>query len=239
MCLFYKTVSKKINSISLKATSNDCLNDVITTTVIAIGLVIGRLFSINLDGYLGIGVCVYILISGIFLIKETINQLIGGTPDTQLIEKVLNEINKEEKILGVHDVLYHGYGLGQVYISLHAEIDSSFSLVSAHDLVDSLERKIKKIYGVELVVHIDPVLLNDELMDRIKNILANILNNISRELHYHELKIINRKKRTNICFDLQVPYDFKLNNKEIYDMINKELRKENDNYRASITFEKY
>lgn len=239
MSFFYKRTGKKIDSLSLKASSKDSLNDVIATFVIVIGLLVGKLFNINIDGYLGVAVCSYILISGIFIIKETINQLIGGTPDKEIINKVLEEISKEEQVIGVHDVLYHSYGLGEVYISLHAEMDSSLTLITAHDIVDNLEKMIKKMYNVELVVHIDPILLNDELLSEVSYKLKNIIRKLSDKLSYHELKIINKKKRTNICFDLQVPYNFEMNNKEIYDYINKELRLINDDYRASINFDKY
>lgn len=239
MSFFYKKTSKKIDSLSLKASSKDSLNDVIATSVIVVGLFIGKLFNINIDGYLGIVVCAYILISGVFIIKETINQLIGGTPDKEIINKVVEEISKEEQVIGVHDVLYHSYGLGEVYISLHAEMDSSLTLIAAHDIVDNLEKMIKKMYNVELVIHVDPVLLNDELLSEVSYKLKNIIKKISDKLSYHELKIINKKKRTTICFDLLVPYNFEMNNKEIYDLVNKELRLINDDYRASINFDKY
>ena len=239
MSFFYKKTSKKIDSLSLKASSKDSLNDVIATSVIVVGLFIGKLFNINIDGYLGIVVCAYILISGVFIIKETINQLIGGTPDKEIINKVVEEISKEEQVIGVHDVLYHSYGLGEVYISLHAEMDSSLTLIAAHDIVDNLEKMIKKTYNVELVIHVDPILLNDELLSEVSYKLKNIIKKISDKLSYHELKIINKKKRTTICFDLLVPYNFEMNNKEIYDLVNKELRLINDDYRASISFDKY
>lgn len=239
MSFFYKKTSKKIDSLSLKASSKDSLNDVIATSVIVVGLFIGKLFNINIDGYLGIVVCAYILISGVFIIKETINQLIGGTPDKEIINKVVEEISKEEQVIGVHDVLYHSYGLGEVYISLHAEMDSSLTLIAAHDIVDNLEKMIKKTYNVELVIHVDPILLNDELLSEVSYKLKNIIKKISDKLSYHELKIINKKKRTTICFDLLVPYNFEMNNKEIYDLVNKELRLINDDYRASINFDKY
>ena len=118
-------------------------------------------------------------------------------------------------------------------------MDSSLSLIAAHDIVDNLEKSINKLYNVDLVIHIDPILLNDELLSEIGYKLKNIIKGLSDKLSYHELKIINKKKRTNICFDLQVPYNFKMNNKEIYDYINKELRLINDDYRASINFDKY
>lgn len=239
MGLFYRKTAKRINSLTLKASYKDSINDVLATSVVIGGLLFGKLFGLNLDGYLGMLVSVYILISGVSIIKETINNLIGGTPDKELIDNVINEINKEENILGVHDVLYHSYGLGKVYMSLHAEMDSTFSLIKAHDLIDGLEKKLNKMYNIELVIHIDPVLLNDELLQRINSKLKAIIKNISDKLSYHELKIVNKKKQTNICFDLQVPYDFEISNKEIYDNINKELKLIDENYRASITFDKY
>jgi divalent metal cation (Fe/Co/Zn/Cd) transporter len=199
---------------------------------------VGSVFNINIDGYLGVGMCLYIILSGISIIKDTINKLIGGTPDKDLIKKVLYELNKDDDIIGVHDVLYHCYGLGEVYMTVHAEMDSAFSLLLAHDIVDKLEKKIQKMYNVELVVHVDPVLLNDELLSSVGYKLKKIIDSISPELKYHELKIVNKKRNVNICFDLQVPYKFHLGNKEIYDLINKELRMIDDNYRASITFER-
>ncbi len=239
MAVFYKVTSKRINSLSLRASSKDSFNDVVATSVVIVGLFVSKVFNFNIDGYLGIIVSFYILISAISIIKETINNLIGGTPDKDLINRVLEELNKDEQVLGVHDVLYHNYGVGKVYMSLHAEMDSTLTLIKAHDLIDSLEKKIKKIYNVDLVIHIDPILLNDELLSEINIKLNKIIKSISDEISYHELKIINKKKKVNICFDLQVPYNFNLSNKELYDNINKELRLINDDYRASITFDKF
>jgi len=238
MGLFYKKTSKKINSLSLKASSKDSINDVITTSIIVIGLFIGKLININVDGYLGVLVCIYIIISAISLIKETINKLIGGTPDTELIENIKKDIIKNEKILDIHDVLYHYYGAGEIYVSLHAEVDSSMSLIEAHNVVDELEKRIKKDYNVELVIHIDPILLNDELLTHIHDELKPIIKNIDKVLSFHELKVKNKKDKIIIYFDLDVPYGFELSNEELYNLINKKLKEININYRASITFDK-
>lgn len=236
--LFYKKTSQKINSLSLKASSKDAFNDVVTTSIIVLGLLIGKLFNVNVDGYLGLAVCLYIVVGGINLIRETIDKLIGGTPDNELIEKIQDDILKEEKILGVHDILFHYYGYKQVYMSLHAEVDSALSLISAHDLIDGIEKKIKKNYGVDLVIHIDPILLNDELLLKVTEELNRIIKNIDDRLSFHELKIINKKGKNIISFDLSIPYDFTLSNEELYEEINKNLKNIDDNYRASITFDK-
>ena len=238
MGLFYNKTSKIINSISLKASAKDSFNDVITTSFIILGLFIGKIFDFNIDGYLGLAVSIYILISGISLIKETIDKLIGGTPDKELIDKIIKEVLKDEKILDVHDTLFHYYGNGEVYMSLHAEMDSSLSLVDAHSVVDSMEKKIRKMFNVELVIHIDPILLNDALLTEIHDKVKVIIKGIDSNLKFHELKIHDKKNRTCICFDLQVPFDFRYSNEELYNLINKELKKINPNYRASITFDK-
>lgn len=238
MGLFYRKTGKKISSLSLKASSKDSINDVISTSIIILGLIIGKLCDVNLDGYLGILISIYIIIGGIGLIKETIDKLIGGTPDIELIEKIKKDLLKEEQILDVHDVLYHYYGGGKIYVSLHAEIDSSTSLIEAHNIVDKLEKGIKKDYGVELVIHIDPILLNDELLTDIHSKLKPIIKSIDKILSFHELKVKNKKDKIIICFDLQVPFDFKLSNEELYNLINKKLKEINSSYRASITFDK-
>lgn len=238
MGLFYKKTSKKINSLSLKAASKDSINDVVATSIIIIGLLISKYTSLNIDGYLGLLVCVYIIIGGIGLIKETIDKLIGGTPDSELIKKIKKIILNEEKILDVHDVLYHYYGGGKIYVSLHAEVDSSMSLVEAHEIIDNLEKIIKKECGVELVVHIDPIHLNDEVQSDIYQKIKPIIKGIDKVLSFHELKIKNKNGKIIICFDLQVPFEFELSNEELYSLINKKLKEIDERYRASITFDK-
>lgn len=237
MAIFYNKTSKKINSLTLKASSKDSLNDVIATFIVIVGLLIGELFNINLDGYLGLAVCLYILFSAILLIKETIDKLIGGTPNIELIEKIKKEILDNNKILGIHDVLYHYYGLNKIYMSLDAEVDSSMSLIDAHDLVDSIEENIKSKYGVELIIHVDPILLDDIEFNKIKRVLNEIICKISNKLSFHDLKIINKKSKSVINFDLLVPFDFELENEEIYNLIVKEIKSFDDNYKVSITFD--
>lgn len=236
--VFYSKTGKKINSLSLKASSRDSFNDVVTTSLIVVGLIVGKIFGVNIDGYLGMAICLYIIVGGVNLIKETIDKLIGGSPDIELIEKIKNEVLKENNILGVHDILFHYYGYRQVYMSLHAEVDSSLSLIVAHDLVDGIEKKIKKMYEVDLVVHIDPVLLNDQLLIKINDELNIIIKNINQILSFHELKIINKKGKKIICFDLSIPYDFELSNGELYKEINSKLKEIDEKYRASINFDK-
>ncbi len=238
IAIFYYKTSKKINSLSLKASFKDSINDVITTLIIVIGLLIGKIFNFNIDGYLGLLVCIYIVVGGINLVKETVDKLIGGTPDKELINQVKIEVLKDKNILGIHDILYHYYGGREVYMSLHAEIDSSLSLVEAHEIIDKLEKNIKKMYQVELVIHIDPIPLNDELLNDINLKLTMIIENIDKNLNFHELKITNKKNKIIISFDLEVPYDYKLSNEEIYLLINSELNKIDSNYRASINFDK-
>lgn len=237
--IFYRNISKKIKSLSLKASSKDSINDVVATFVIIIGLLIGNLFGVNIDGYLGLLVCIYIIIGGINLIKETINKLIGGTPDSDLVEKIKKELMEDTDILDIHDVLYHYYGGREIYVSLHAEMDSSLSLINAHNVVDNLEKRIKKEYGVELVIHIDPILLNDELLTDIHDKLKPIIKGINKVLSFHELKVKNKNDKIIISFDLQVPYDFELSNEELYNLINKKLKEIDLRYRASINFDKH
>lgn len=239
MAIFYYKTSKKINSLSLKASCRDSFNDVITTFIIVIGLVIGKVFHFNIDGYLGVIVCIYIVISGIGLLKETIDKLIGGTFDNELIEKVKSNILNNYNVLGIHDVLYHNYGLKEVYISMHVEVDSKLTLIEAHELADTIEKNINKAFNVHLLLHIDPVLLEDELLNNLNIELNKIILKIDELLSFHELKVIEKNEIIIISFDLVVPFNFKMKNQEIYKIINSELRQINKNYRASITFDKH
>jgi len=235
--IFYKKASKKINSLTLKASSKDSFNDVFATSIIIVGVLLEMLFNINIDGYLGVIVCLYILFSGIQLMKETINKLIGGTPDLQLIDKIEKEILNKKEILGVHDTRYHYYGLNKIYMSIDVEVDSSMSLVEAHNLVDYIEVHIKEKYNVDIVIHVDPILLNDERLNKVKEVLKSIIDKINDKLTFHDLKIIDKKNKSIIYFDLLVPFDFELENEEIYNLIIKEIKTFDERYKVSITFD--
>lgn len=231
MTILYKNTYKKINSISLKAAYKDSLNDILTTFIIVLGLYVGKFLNFNLDAYLGIALSIYIFISGINLVKESIEKLMNDTLSNELIETIINIIQENEHVITIHDVLSHKYGEGKGFMSVHVEMDASYSLMKAHNIIDSLERKIKKQYGIELLIHIDPVDLNDDELAKVKNIVDVAIKEIDDAMSAHDIRLFESENR--IYFDLEMPYEYNSRNKELVDLVKNEISRK-IKYKVSI-----
>lgn len=214
--LFYKQIGKKINSVALEATAADSINDVVSTSVILIGSLIIYFFPnipFSLDGVLGILVAIFILISGIKMVKETVDPLIGVTPDHEYIQNILNDIKKYKVVLGVHDVRCHMYGPTKSFMTLHVEVDSSKDLLLIHDEIDNIEREIGNKYQLELTIHMDPIDINDKYSLELKAKLTILMDELN--LHFHDFRIVKGDSHTNVLFDVVVPFKYKLTEEEI------------------------
>lgn len=231
IAVLYKNSSKAINSIALYASYKDSINDIITTFIIAIGLYSSSFWHIDLDGYLGILLSIFITISGIKLIKDASDKLIGESLENDKIKSISDKLMLNKNILGLHDILTHQYGVGKVFMSVHVEMDAGLSLLEAHEIIDLLERQVKDDYGVELLVHIDPIDLNDEELKKMKKMINNILNDIDTNLSSHDIRISYSNLR--LYFDLVMPYTYQSRSKELVDIVINEI-KMHCKYKVSI-----
>ena len=179
----YRKIAIKIDSVALKASSQDSFNDVISTSAVLIGLILSHfVFHFNLDGYLGVAVALFILYSGINLVKDTIDPLIGITPDKELIQKISNDILNYEGVLGIHDLLCHMYGKTRCFISLHVEVSSKEDIIKSHDLIDNIEKEIKEKYNVEITIHLDPNEIDKEELNIAWKELDVIISSIDKRI---------------------------------------------------------
>jgi len=232
MAVLYRDSSKTINSLSLKASYKDSLNDIITTLIVVIGLYLSMYLNFDLDGYLGIGLSIFIAISAIKLIKESIDKLLGESLKDEVLNEIVKFIEKDKDIISLHDVLTHQYGEGKVFMSLHVEMDASYSLLQAHDIVDRLERKVKNNYNVELLIHVDPIDFNNEELKRVKLLVTSILNQVDSNLSSYDLRIVKGKEK-RLYFDLVMPYSYEVKSKELVDIVIEEISRTSD-YKTSI-----
>lgn len=232
IAIIYRNSGKLINSLPLIASYKDSLNDILTNIIIVVGLYVSKYIGVDLDGYLGIGLSIFIVVSVAKLIKEAINKLLGESLKKEVLEEILQEILKDKDIYEVHDVLTHQYGEGKVYMSVHVEMDASYSLLQAHDIVDRIERKIKSKYEVELTIHIDPIDLTNEELIKIKGIVNNILYQMDENLSSHDIRITGGKNK-RLYFDLEMPYSYHDKSKEILDIVILEITRK-CNYKPSI-----
>ncbi len=238
MFIYYKKVAKKINSDLLNATAIDCLSDSISTTAVLISVVIGKLFSINLDAYISIVVSILIAWSGIKIIKECSSKLIGQAPDESLIQNIKKRILKHEQVLGVHDLNVYSFGPNKFYASVHIEIDAETDVLTSHELIDEIEREFALETNILLTGHHDPIVTNDEEVNQMREIVKDIVDKIDKSFSMHDFRMVKGVNFTNIIFDVAIPLDCKKSEHEITNEIKQQIAEVDSKYRPVITLEK-
>lgn len=235
---FNVAVGKKINSIALMATAADSRNDVISTSAVFISVLVSRAAGINIDGYMGCLVALFIIWSGIQLVRETSSPLLGEAPDHETVEAIMDIIRREPGILGVHDLMVHNYGPGKVFASVHIEVDADGDLMKSHDMIDNIERIVKETLKIQFVIHMDPVKTDDPLIHKMHGIIADALAPLEGVESFHDFRIVPGPTHTNIIFDVVLSPGCKLSEKDITSVAETAARKENPNYFVVITYDK-
>jgi len=201
---FNKFIGVKINSSALQASSLDALGDVITSSTVALSLLLSNWITFPIDGYIGVLVSLFILYSGFNLIKETINPLLGEAPDPELVEEVKMEVLKYDIITGVHDLVIHNYGPGRRMASLHAEVPYNLSIMKIHDVIDNAEKEISQKLNIFLVIHMDPVNTDDDEIKKAKEEVSDILQNFPEVKSYHDFRIVGEGEDKSLLFDVVI-----------------------------------
>lgn len=199
---FNKTLGNKINSSALKAAGTDALGDVFTSTTVVISFLVSKFTTIPIDGYIGILVALVIVYSGFSLIKETISPLLGEAPDPELVDEINNMVLSYDHITGVHDLVIHNYGPGRIMASIHAEIPADINIMTIHNVIDHAEREISEKLGVYLVIHMDPICVDDEEIISTRNYVESILKSFDIVQSYHDFRVIGDENHKNIIFDV-------------------------------------
>ncbi len=223
MFFYYRSVSRKIGSGSLKAAGADSLNDCISTIAILVCTVITYFTGVELDGYVGIAVALFIVFNGIKLIKETMSPLLGEKPSPSLVKKISEEICAYDGVKGIHDLIVHNYGPGRYFASVHVEVDARTDVLKSHELADTIEREFLE-KGINLVIHMDPVIVDDERVNALKQIAVDALKSIDESLTLHDFRVVWGENRKNLIFDVVVPYGFRLTDKELISSIDEKIK---------------
>lgn len=237
MYRFYVFFGKYIKSSTLKATAADSRNDAIATSVVLLGALASRFLNWNIDGYVGLAVGLFILYSGINIVKETVSPLLGKKADKQLVEDIQNAILSDENILGIHDLLVHDYGPGKCYASVHAEFNAKENLLFCHEIIDSIESYVLETLNVNLVIHIDPVMIDDCEWKEIKEYIIEIINKIDPNLSMHDFHLVKCVPQPKLIFDLAVPYRMRDKRNEIKQKIDEIMLIDGKHYSTVIRFD--
>lgn len=204
---FNKYLSKEISSGTLNASSFDSFADVITTSCVASSLIISKYTDIPIDGYIGLLVSIFVLYEGYSLIKETISPLLGEAPEPELVKSIVNAVMSYENIIGAHDLIIHSYGSGKYMATIHAEVPSSIPVMDAHEIIDKAEREISEKFDIILVIHMDPINIDDNEINRTRIKIEEILKNFPEVRTIHDFRIVGKEPNKNILFDIVVSRD--------------------------------
>lgn len=228
MAFFNKNLGKELNSTALEATAQDSRNDAISTSAVLVSSVISKFTGFDLDGYMGTVVAVFILISGIMLVKETIGPLLGQAPSKEVYDNIKNKILTYENVLGVHDLMVHSYGPGCYFASAHVEMDAAIDVLICHDTTDKIERDMLKEDNVHLVVHLDPTVLDSEETNELKAFTAGIINEFDPEITFHDFRVVYGNNHKNVLFDVVVPPAYKYSDDELAELLAKAIHEKAD-----------
>ncbi len=200
----YFSYGKRISSQQLRALGKDALNDCISTSLVIVGILISYFTGFDVDCFFTLFVAVLVTISGIGIIKEAANSLVGEKPSQELIDSLVALLLKHKGVLGIHDLELHTYGK-VIFGVIHVEVDAKEDVMLSHELCDQLEKEVDSLLHIHLTVHMDPVMVNDPDTDKYKALLEEFISKTNKDIHYHDFRIISGKENVNLVFDMILP----------------------------------
>ena len=239
MSFYNRAVGKKIDSPSMKATSIDSLSDAVSTLVVLGSMLISQFSGVNIDGFAGLAVAIFILFAGYNALKDTISPLLGQAPDPQLVHRIEEIVLAHPEVVGIHDMLIHDYGPGRLMVSLHAEVKGDGDIFALHDAVDSAENEVRTQLGcLTATIHMDPVEADNTEVSNMRHALSETVKRIDARLTIHDLRIVPGPTHTNLIFDVVMPHDCKLTDEELTESIRSLVSSTWENHYAVITVDR-
>lgn len=238
MCLFNRSLSRRIHSPAMAATAADSLSDVAATSAVLLGTLAGHFLGLSIDGWVGMLVALFILKSGWDAAKDTLNPLLGQGPDPELVRSIESTVLAYPDITGVHDLVVHDYGPGRRMASLHAEVPSSGDLMALHDIVDAAERELKAKFRLQATIHMDPIATDDAQINATRDAVAALVKEINSGMSIHDFRMTNGPHHRNLIFDVAVPFHVKHPDDEIKARIARAVRELDPSYFSVIEIDR-
>lgn len=214
MCAYNTSISKKIDSEAMKATAMDSFSDSIATLVVLLSIIVMKITGVAIDGWSGMIVALFILYAGYNAAKDTLSPLLGQVPDPKLVQQIEEIVMSHEEVSGIHDLIVHDYGPGRLMISLHGEVAGDGDIFKIHDAIDRIENELNAKIGCEAVIHMDPV-VKDEQVIQMRTQIEEKIKSISPEITIHDFRLMKGPTHTNVVFDAVVPYEFAFSDEEV------------------------
>ena len=224
MCHFNRSLSRRIGSAAMAATAADSLSDAAAPSAVLLSSLIGRFTGVNIDAWAGILVAVFILRAGWGAAKDTLNPLLGQSPDPELVREIEQTILAHPQVVGLHDLIIHDYGPGRSMMSLHAEVPAGADIMAVHDEIDAIERELKAKYRIEASIHMDPIVTGDETVSKARQMVLDLVREVDPAMTIHDFRMTSGPRHRNLIFDVVVPYSVKRSDDEVRQEIERKIR---------------
>ena len=223
MFYYNRSLSKKLDSAAMKATSVDSLSDTVATTLVLIATVISKYTGLILDGWFGILVGIFIVYTGGSTLKETIDLLIGQPPKKEFIDEIREIVLGHSLVYGVHDPIVHDYGPGRRMISLHAEVAVDGDIQDIHEQIDHIEHELQEKLNCSATIHMDPIVTDDKEVLEMKAKVEAMVQSLDEAFSMHDFRMVKGPTRTNLIFDVEVPRKTSLTDNEIMNRLKEQV----------------
>ncbi len=235
--VFNSQLSKLITSTTLKATAKDSLMDALTTSITLLAVVLAPYTSLPIDGYVGLLVSLLILKNGIEIIRDTVDHLLGHSGDEKMVNEIMEFVMRSPTILGIHDLVVHDYGPGNVMASFDVEVDARRTLLDVHQEIDTIERELFEKMQIRASIHTDPIEVDNPEVNSKRLLIGSFISSYDKRIGMHDFRLFKSEGITTLKFDLVVPHELLGKEQEIYEYISKRLEEEHPDHQLHINFE--
>ncbi len=238
LAFFNTKIGKSINSLTVDAVVKDSIGDIAATLCTLIALIASKFTALPIDAVMGLIVALVIVYAGIDVIKDTLVPLLGEPPEKEVVDELEKLVMSHEGIIGIHDLVLHSYGHSKVMGSLHAEVPGDRDIMESHDLIDNIELDIKQKLGIDISIHLDPILINDERTTALKAFALEAVKEISEDISIHDFRVVDGPSHTNLIFDAVLPYSLKIKEDEFKEAVNQKISGKDKTYFAVINVDR-
>ena len=235
---FNRKIGKRIDSTVVKATALDSLADGVATSAVLVSAIISRFTGFETDAYMGVIVALLILWAGIKILNETKNSILGSPPEEGVVEGIMDIVGEYDALLGVHDMVVHNYGAGNTIASFHAEVDGNEDVFLIHDVIDNVERRLYSEMGIRATIHMDPIVTDDEKINELRERTDKLVKSIDERLKIHDFRFVEGVTHSNLIFDIAVPFEMKMSDIELKDLVETKVSEMSPNYFVVMTIDR-
>ncbi len=237
LAVFNRKLGKKIDSAAMMAVVKDSIGDIAATAATLIALIVSKYTDLPIDGYLGVFVSLFVFWAGFSILREATGTLLGKPPTKEFVREFQEKLLSYDGVMGIHDLMLHDYGPGRLFGSVHVEVASDVDINISHDIIDNIEKEIYEEMGVLLVIHLDPLEVNEEKVNKTREMVTSVVKDVNPEYSVHDFRMVESPSHTNLIFDLVIPYGHKQSRQEIADIVADKVKKHNPMYCCVITVE--